>query len=155
MPSRLSRRQDTGNHHFITFSCHGRAQHLQSDEAKAIFETVLESTRVLYDFNVVAYVVMPEHVHLLLSEPSAKPLGTALGILKRSVSNKLTPKPFWLTRYYDFNISTNEKLFEKLAYIHQNPVRRGLVAKPEDYPWSSFRTYARLEPGRVTITRAL
>jgi putative transposase len=110
---------------------------------------------VLYDFDVMAYVVMPEHVHLLLGEPSAKPLSTALGVLKRSVSRKLKPKPLWLARYYDFNISTNEKLWEKLGYIHQNPVRRGLVERAEDYPWSSFRTYARLEQGRVGITRAV
>jgi len=96
---------------------------------------------------------MPEHVHLLVSEPKLKLLSTALAILKRSVSHRRPEKPFWLTRYYDFNVSENDKLLEKLKYIHRNPVLRGLVAKPEDYQWSSFRNYAFHEQGPVTITR--
>jgi len=118
-----------------------------------VFVDVLEATRSLYDFQIAGYVVMPEHVHLLVSEPMLKPLATALAILKRSVSHRRSEKPFWLTRYYDFNVSENDKLLEKLKYIHRNPVLRGLAAKPEDYQWSSFRNYAFHEPGPVTITR--
>ncbi len=111
--------------------------------------------RQLYDFQVAAYVVMPEHVHLLLSEPKLAPLATAIGVLKRNVSHKLEEKPFWLKRYYDFNVSSNEKLFEKITYTHQNPVLRGLVERPEDYPWSSFRNYGRVEEGPVVVSRAV
>jgi putative transposase len=96
---------------------------------------------------------MPEHIHLLISEPPIKPLNVALAVIKRSVSQKLPENPFWLPRYYDFNVFTQAKRIEKLRYIHRNPVHRGLVEKPEDYPWSSFRTYALHEPGPVTITQ--
>jgi putative transposase len=155
MPSRLKRRQQTGSHHFITFSCHDRRPYVASTEAKSLFERTLEATQLYYGFHVVAYVVMPEHVHLVVSEPPETVLGTALGVLKRNVSAKRPEKPFWLPRYYDFNISENDKLFEKLRYIHRNPVRRGLVETPEQYAWSSFRNYALREQGTVTIARAV
>ena len=44
-------------------------------------------------------------------------------------------------RYYDFNVWTEGKRIEKLCYMHRNPVARGLVARPKDWPWSSFRHY--------------
>ena len=152
MPPRLERRQQTGHLHFITFSCHDRNPYLNSLEAKAIFEIVLESTSNRYDFPIIGYVIMPEHVHLLIPEPPVKPLGVALAVIKREVSTKLREKPFWLPRYYDFNVFTHHKRIEKLRYMHRNPVVRGLVEKPEDYKWSSFRTYALHEQGKVTIT---
>ena len=153
MPSGLRRYQFTGQHHFVTFSCYERRPYLESTDAKKIFEQVLEATRVLYDFRVTGYVLMPEHVHLLLSEPESKSLSTVLGVLKRSVSRRQSHQPFWLTRYYDFNVSSNEKLLEKLRYLHWNPVRRGLVEAPEEYPWSSYRAHALLEDGPVTVQR--
>jgi REP element-mobilizing transposase RayT len=51
----------------------------------------------------------------------------------------MTPNYFWQARFYDFNVWTEKKRIEKLRYIHRNPVTRGLVAKPEQWPWSSFR----------------
>ena len=150
MPPRLIRRQQTGHLHYITFSCHNRSPYLASPEAKQVFLKTLESVRRRYEFTIVGYVVMPEHVHLLLSEPPTKPLSVALAVIKRSVSALLPESPFWLPRYYDFNIFTQKKRIEKLRYIH-----RGLVEKPEDYPWSSFRNYALEETTPVTITRTL
>jgi putative transposase len=62
---------------------------------------------------------------------------------KQSVSRHLgSGDPFWQTRYYDFNVRTERKRIEKLRYIHRNPVKRGLVESPEQWPWSSFRQYA-------------
>ena len=151
MPPRLERRQQTGHLHFITFSCHDRNPYLKSLEAKTIFEAVLESTSKRYGFPIMGYVIMPEHIHMLIPEPPVKPLSVALAVIKREVSTKLPEKPFWLPRYYDFNVFTHDKRIEKLRYMHRNPVARGLVEKPEDYQWSSFRTYALHEKGKVTI----
>lgn len=58
---------------------------------------------------------------------------------------------FWQRRFYDFNVWNWAKLIEKLKYMHRNPVVRGLVARPEDWPWSSFRHYAMGEMGPVEI----
>jgi REP element-mobilizing transposase RayT len=61
------------------------------------------------------------------------------------------PWQFWQRRFYDFNVRARRKSIEKLKYIHRNPVVRGLVARPEDWPWSSFRHYATGEVGRVEV----
>jgi putative transposase len=107
--------------------------------------------RKRYDFVVCGYIVMPEHVHLLLSEPKLVSLSKAMQALKLSVSVQSRERPFWLARYYDFNVHNEEKRIEKLRYMHRNPVKRGLVKRPEDWAWSSFRHYAIGEVGTVEI----
>jgi REP-associated tyrosine transposase len=97
---------------------------------------------------------MPEHVHLLISEPERKTLAIALQMLKQVVSQKLRCKSspqFWQPRYYDFNVHSERKRVEKLRYLHRNPVTRGLVATPEDWAWSSFRHYLTGEPSVVEV----
>jgi len=54
-------------------------------------------------------------------------------------------------RFYDFNVCSTEKRIEKLRYMHRNPVKRGLAEKPEEWKWSSFRTYACGEEGLVKV----
>jgi len=113
--------------------------------AREVFEHALERTRQRYWLCVRGYVVMPEHVHLLVSEPETARLATAIQALKQSVSRSLalrSREPFWQTRYYDFNVWTAKKETEKLEYLHRNPVARGLAQRPEDWQWSSFRHYA-------------
>ena len=151
MPSRLERRQQTGNLHFLTFSCQDRNPYLKSPGAASIFEHSLEAMRSKYLFEVIGYVVMPEHVQLLITEPPTHPLSTVIGSLKRSVSKQLPQSPFWLPRYHDFNIFTNEKRKEKLKYLHRNPVERGLADSPEAYPWSSYNTYLRRQHDTVQV----
>ena len=96
---------------------------------------------------------MPEHVHLLVSEPERSTLAQAIKALKQGISLQLIGEAehFWEKRYYDFNVSSWEKLVEKLRYIHRNPVKRGLCAKPEDWSWSSFCHYADGTEGVVEI----
>ena len=91
---------------------------------------MLERVRRRYPIAVAGYVVMPEHVHLLVNEPRRALLSTAIQALKLSVSVRSRERPFWQAHYYDFNISAYDKFVEKLRYIHRNPVRRGLVQKP-------------------------
>ena len=107
--------------------------------------------RLRYGFHLFGYVIMPEHVHLLLTEPKKALLSKTLQALKLSVSVRTSKHPFWQTRYYDFNVSNHDKYTEKAHYIHQNPVARGLVTHPEDYGWSSFPHYATGEPGLIEI----
>ena len=140
-----ARFQATRNLHFVTFSCHGRQPLLETPESRSLFENTLEQVRCWYGFFVTGYVVMPEHVHLLLSEPERSTLAVALQMLKQNVARKVArgahPR-FWQPRYYDFNVWSERKRIEKLKYIHRNPVTRGLVKSPEDWIWSSFRHYA-------------
>ena len=151
MTKGLVRYQQAGDLHFITFSCYGRKPYLASPAARELFETSLEKMRRKYLFAVFGYVVMPEHVHLLVNEPAHFPLARALQALKISVSVQQSERPFWLRRYYDRNVRTAEETTEKLRYLHRNPVSRGLVEKPEDWQWSSFRHYATGIEGTVEI----
>ncbi len=114
-----------------------------TDASRRIFESALERVRRSYRLQVYGYVVMPEHVHLLLSEPrtphsSQKGLngppragyfGDALKSLKQGVSRRLIgdAEHFWQKRYYDFNIRNYPQFVEKLRYIHRNPVKRWVV----------------------------
>ncbi len=154
MPNSLVRYQHTGQFHFLTFSCYRREPLLNNKQARVIFEQELESVRKRYELVIAGYVVMPEHVHLLVSEPRVSTLAVALQVLKQQTSRRLkNPEAtrFWQRRYYDFNVFTQAKSVEKLKYIHRNPVTRGLIDTPERWPWSSFRHYATGEKGVVEI----
>lgn len=150
--------------HFLTFSCH-RRQPLLTPNRCDLFLNILERVRRRYRLVVLGYVVMPEHVHLLASEPQRGTLSTAIQALKLGFVRKLegpvvprsrntsetwgtplsctsgVPKHFWQARFYDFNVWTEKKRIEKLRYIHRNPVKRGLGASPEQWRWSSYRYY--------------
>jgi putative transposase len=154
MPWGLKRFQQARCLHFVTFSCHHRDQLLANEHARNVFENALERARLWYGFFISAYVVMPEHVHLLISEPDRAALSVALQMLKQTSAHQLrSPEgsPFWQPRYYDFNVWSDNKRIEKLRYIHRNPVKRGLVERPEDWPWSSFGHYATGVEGAVQI----
>jgi len=154
MPNGLVRYQQAGCFHFLTFSCYHRQPLLNRPTAYGVFEHELEATRLRYGFVIAGYVLMPEHVHLLVSEPIQSSLSVAMQVLKQQTSRKLkTPGEFqfWQRRYYDFNVNNEDKRIEKLRYMHRNPVKRGLVEKPEDWQWSSFRHYATGEIGAIEI----
>ena len=88
---------------------------------------------------------MPDHVHLLLTPlcdekgwPFALPFILKLlkGTSARSINRLLgTCGPVWQEESFDHVLRTQESFEEKLEYLRQNPVRGGLVKKPEDYPW--------------------
>jgi putative transposase len=147
----LERYQVERDLHFVTFSCYHRLAYLKSAASRDLFEDTLQKTSSRYNFRVIGYVVMPEHVHLLLSEPAIDLLSAGLQGLKLSVVRRAKERPFWQRRYYDFNVFTEAKRIEKLGYMHWNPVKRGLVDRPEDWRWSSCRYYQTGEVGRVSI----
>ena len=165
MPWGLTRFHHSGQSHFVTFCCYHRRRLLITNESRRIFESALERVRRKYRLYVYGYVVMPEHVHLLLSEPQQDPLADALKSLKQGVSRRLisdnpvkpktglngAPEHFWQKRYYDFNIRNHRPFVEKLRYIHRNPVKAGLCERPEDWEWSSFCHLATGCVGRVEI----
>ena len=154
MPWGLKRFQEAGCLHFVTFSCYQRSPRLGTPSARDVFEQTFEQARRWYGFYVAGYVVMPEHVHLLVSEPERAKLSLALQMLKQNVTRQLREAeggPFWQARYYDFNVWSEAKRIEKLRYMHRNPVARGLVPGPEDWAWSSFRHYLSGLEGVVEI----
>jgi putative transposase len=154
MPWGLRRFQETGQLHFLTFSCYQRRPNFANASARTTFEISLERVRQRCGLCVYGYVVMPEHIHILVNEPELGSVSRVMQSLKQSVARTLALRatdPFWQARYYDFNVWGERKFVEKLRYIHRNPVTRGLVTRPENWVWSSFRHYVNSEVGRVEI----
>jgi putative transposase len=163
MPKGLRRFYGGGDLHFITSSCYQRKPFLGSASRRDLFLKIFEEVRQKYEFQVVGYVVMPEHIHLLIGEPDERSVAVTMQVLKQRVSRRslargrsrlpqdADPPPFWYPRSYDFNVFSEKKIAEKLDYIHWNPVKRGLVASPEQWRWSSFRYYALGEEGLVKV----
>ena len=175
MVPRLPRIYGLGYLHFITFSCYHRLPFLSTAKRQDRLLRILEQVRRRYRFVVVGYVAMPEHVHRLLSEPERGNPGTVVQVLKQRFARavlretrrrKVTEQEplwpdsqieahVWQARFYDFVVHTKKKRLEKLHYMHQNPVRRGLVLEPEQWRWSSFRDYAFEERGPVLVNELL
>ena len=65
------------------------------------------------------------------------------------VEKENAEKGFWQRRFYDFNVWSLGKVKEKLNYMHANPVVRGLVKHPTNWPWSSWNSYERGEEGLI------
>src|SRR5947208_14881746 len=121
MPAGLTRYYGSNDLHFITCSCYQRRPFLDTPKRRDLFLDLLDKTRQRYRFVVAGYVVMPEHFHLLLSEPQIGTPSTVMQVLKQrfspQISKEVTP-PVWQERFYDFNVWTERKRIEKLRYMH-------------------------------------
>jgi putative transposase len=158
MPWGLKRYYGTGGLHFLTWSCYHREPLLDSPCRRVPFLTILEKMRERYRFAVIGYVVMPEHVHLLMSEPQIANPSTVVQAVKLEFARCVlaggpsdTSHHIWQSRFYDFNLCGQRKEIEKLKYMHRNPVVRELVQEPGEWRWSSYRSYAYGESGLVRI----
>ena len=160
---KLFKSRDPNIFHYTTTVCFNRVPVFRSEVACDLFINALAETRDHCKFKLIGYVVMPEHVHLLMSEPRKVTPSKVLQVLKQKVSRALRrkrkkrapgqmslafpregaePVAFWQRRFYDFNVYSRKKMREKLEYMHANPVERKLVDHPRDWPWSSWSYYA-------------
>ncbi len=152
---------DPGDAHELTFSCYRRYPFLKAERTRLWLAEALDQARGELSFDVWAYVFMPEHVHLivhpralvydiaLVRQAIKEPVGRkAIKYIEESAPDwlpKLTRRRgrrverlFWASGGgYDRNIKTAETLLQMIDYIHMNPVRRGLVQRAVDWPWSS------------------
>ena len=157
----LRRFQQSGQSHFLTFSCYRRRANFSSPDVYDLFVQCLEDMRRRFAMCIYGYVVMPEHVHLLVNEPEHATLAEAMHFLKLSFTKRLRSQTgamesssFWQKRYYDRNVRDAREFAIKLRYLHRNPVKRGLVEEPEAWKWSSFRHHALRETAIVEIESA-
>ncbi len=154
------------NAHCLTFSCFERQRFFAGKLARGGFLEHLETARTVTPFDLWAFVVMPEHAHLLILPHENVTMDRILYHLKRPFARrvviwveKTAPKSlermaerqpngkvtyrFWQRGGgYDRNCRSVADVHEKAGYIHGNPVRRGLVERPEDWPWSSAKAWA-------------
>ena len=172
---RLERLERPQQVRYLTFSCYGRLPLFANDRIKDRFSEHLAAARERFRFELLAWVVMPEHVHLLLlPDLPAHPVPVVLRGLKKGfameviarwreldarilkrITDRAGQSRFWLPGGgYDRNILAGHELPEKIRYIHLNPVRRGLVQQPTDWAWSSARALAGWEDVKAPVDLA-
>ena len=155
-----------GDAHFLTFSCYRRLPLLTKDRTCQWLVDAIALSREKNPFDLWAWVAMPEHVHLVLFPHRGVRIAQILTTMKQSVSRKainwlrvnapdylenlLDRQPngkqsyrFWQRGGgYDRNLRSTRDVHEKILYVHQNPVKRDLVSRPEDFQWSSARAWS-------------
>lgn len=143
--------------HFVTFSCYRSRRLLDVDLARRVVLGVLNSQLSKQGARLVCFVLMPDHVHVIVWFQQPGQLSTFMKQWKqrssRSIRKHVLPTipkyetlmedkvAFWQRRYYAFHIHTRQEIQEKLNYMHLNPVPAGLVERTVDWQWSSARYY--------------
>ena len=158
---------NTGMVRFVTFVCRRRVAWLADPTLIRLLIQQIAVWRVAHDIKLLGYVIMPDHVHLVLLPPEMHRLGKTIGQLKGLTARVVLRRwrqvgasvpgdlcldgskvekmgrryALWERRCYDHNCRTESAVWEKVRYCHNNPVRRGLVADPGAWEWSSYRWY--------------
>ena len=170
------RYNEPGHAHSLTFSCFRRQPFLSKDRTRRWLIDAIDRARAKHKVHVWAYVIMPEHAHLLIwpTRPDYD-ISNFLQSLKTSVTRAALPwvranHPAFLPqmehvqpngeRHYRFwqrgggfdrNIVELASVWNHIHYIHANPVRRGLCLKAEDWFWSSAADYLRVRVGPLRL----
>ena len=145
---------------FITFCCYHRHKLLIEIKPINIFLNVLCEARRKYRFKLLGYVIMPEHVHLVLHPRRDTKLGALIAEIKSKSASRIIyeqavdlpedcritragkdRRVYWQARCYDHNCRSKETVIEKINYCHNNPVKRGLVEESKKWRWSSYDWY--------------
>ncbi len=145
---------------FVTFCCYRRNKLLTQPQVIETFLQALEAMQIQHKIRLFGYVIMPEHVHLVLHPPDSVKLGPVIGALKSKsasaiIAEKMVSLPdscwiskngiqrraFWQPRCYDHNCRSQETVIEKINYCHNNPVKLGLAPEARQWRWSSYGYY--------------
>ncbi len=142
---------------FFFVTCNVRRTRTAFTEPEfAILAKVFDRVRERRGFLLAGYVFMPDHWHGLIFPASGDTLPRLMGALKIASSRDInrsrqTHGEFCQLRYYDHAIRTVKECQDTLRYMHFNPVSKGLVKRPEDWPWSSFHSYGGPGPIRLRV----
>jgi putative transposase len=165
-PKTVQHYHEPGHLHELTFSCYGRRPLLTNDRWQEVLARSIDAAGKEEDIQLVAFVFMPEHVHLLVYPASPKPdLGRYLARIKQPCSKQVKQQlagqqsrllktltvqerpgktcfRFWQEGPgFDQNIFTTDVISASIDYIHKNPVARGLCRRAVEWKWSSARYY--------------
>ncbi|MFO0860076.1 MAG: transposase [Phycisphaerales bacterium] len=153
---------------FITFSCFRGLPLLGKPGARNVFVDCLYEAREQFQFSLYAWVVMPEHVHILMHTRSKAPMATILKSIKLKTSIRILERwkelrapillkilgPIGRPRFwqpgggFDRNVRDHPEFMKEVRYVHRHPVERGLVDRPEQWEWSSVRWWMGERDGR-------
>lgn len=140
MPRGLVRYQKCGQMHFLTFSCYKRFPYLLQAEARNLFESALERIRRKYQFIVAGYVVMPDHIHLLITVDGEMTIEKAMQLVKGRFSYRLKKElgyngEVWQHGFSEVRANDGKSFLRHREYIAQNPVTAGLAESADGYPF--------------------
>ncbi|HDS01309.1 MAG TPA: hypothetical protein ENO22_10360 [candidate division Zixibacteria bacterium] len=150
-----------GRARFVTFCTHKKLQLLTNNCFRKKVTESIDWARHEFGLKLLGYVIMPEHIHMVIVPKEESRLGQIIGELKRLSAKKILAEikndsllgklsverdgvkrlAFWQRRCYDHNCRSDEFVWQKVNYCHYNPVKRGLVRSPEKWEWSSYRWY--------------
>ncbi|MCC6677374.1 MAG: transposase [Phycisphaerales bacterium] len=162
--------------HELTFSCYRRLKLLNHNRTRIWLLEAIDRARQLHDFALWAYVIMPDHAHVLIYPRAA---GYSIAhilksmkqpVARRAVDHLRVTAPHHLERLrvtrpngrvehrfwqqgggYDRDLWSPEAISNSINYIHNNPVRAGLVKQPEEWRWSSRGWYSRLPDAPIEL----
>jgi putative transposase len=165
-----------GNVFFVTFTVVGFVAIFDFAPCCDIIIENLQFYQDKGDFTVLAYIIMPNHVHLVLCTRTERTISDCIGNLKRITSRQISAllmekgmvelqvllgksaleEPaddcrIWKPRFDCFVLNNIETLSRKIKYIHNNPVKAGLVARSIEWPYSSASAYDGLPGGRLPV----
>jgi len=146
--TKLRHYDNLGTARFVTFNCYRELPSLNSNMAKELLIKYIEMARDKHSIKIMGYVIMPNHVHLVMLPEKDMKLGLVIREIKSRMAKEYfarmenlsrgAQRVFWQKRCYDHNCRTPETTKEKIIYCHNNPVRRGLVKSPGNWKWSSY-----------------
>ena len=173
--SRRRNFNEPGQAHELTFSCYHRFAFLKAERTCQWLKESIDESRVELDYDLWAYVFMPEHVHLIVHPRRAVydiadiRLAIKEPVARQAIDYIAKQAPEWLPRItrkrgqkterlfwqsgggFDRNIVKGSTLLQMIEYVHLNPVRRGLVARAVEWKWSSASWYALGQPGPIEL----
>ncbi len=144
-----------GHAHYVTFTCYKHRRLLDNQRAKRIVIAILNDQLKKQDGKCAGFVIMPDHVHVIVWFKETNQLSHFMKQwkqrssvqIKKNLKNHFkkyqsmfdTGEPIWQRRYFSFNLYSPGKIREKIDYMHDNPVKAGLVSYPEEWEYSSAR----------------
>ena len=135
-----------GSIYFITTRLKDRKFLFTADQTEIVNKTILD-LKARKEWALYAYVIMPNHLHLLV-KPTQYSVSKTIQLFKGRASKQINEGNFWQKGFFDFTILTDAKFKEKVNYIHFNPVKWGLVERAEDYRYSTALEY-KIKHGEV------
>ncbi len=157
------RKYVSGGTYFFTVVSHKRRPILATAIARSCLHEAIESTQHKRPFDIVAIVLMPDHLHTVWTLPEddtdyslrwkqIKELFTKTYIAQGGSESKVSSarkekgeRGIWQPRFWEHTCRNEQDLKRCVDYIHWNPVKHGLISRVCDYPWSSFHRYVQLE----------
>lgn len=132
--------------YFITTVTHNRKEIFSSKIACELFIVVVTYLKHIYDFSVYGFVIMPDHVHIIIHPCGDKNISEIMKKIKGNFSrmyNKIynSNGQIWQRSFFESVIRNPNEIIEIIKYIHNNPIRKNLVNRVDEYVYSSYMYY--------------